>query len=1082
MDGLLDGGPQLMKLGKRQRHSSVRNRVSKTASATVHASHQRWWALCLGAVVLLFVSVIAISTAGGATLTTGEQVPGTVLPVGTVTAGTPFSSGQSVEVSVPANSLFTHNESVLIVECNAPNGVLPTLPSACDTNTNYGNTILPNADGSFDIKDYPIYSLPSASFGETASNPTQCNLGNECVLYIGLSTQDFTANHIFSQGFYVSPTPGDTGADPGDGSAPSQPTAPSASLSTVSASPTTAVADGVDSSTVTVTGLGTNSENATVPVATGTAVSLTASSTTAVITPAAGTTDANGVATFTVTDKTPEGVTLHATVGTTAITQTAAVTFAAPVVSPTASKIVASPAAVAADGTTTSTLTVTLADQGATAGPVSGQVVSVTQDTGASSTITAVSATTNANGVATFTVTDTTAEQVTYTAKAGSVTLASPATVTFGSLTVSGSASTVVALQSPAGIGVDAGTTVTVTLKTASGSPVEGRSVTLASPSLTATIQPTSGISGADGTVAFTVTDSAAESATFTATDATDSTQISQTATVVFQASQGPTPSSTLSSLVITPSSVTADGLSTANVLVTVNDSNGNPLAGKTVNVGLTVPDVKVTITPILPSGTGVAGVTGSGGLAEFQVRDTVAESVTITATDVTDNNLVLAPTAPSTITFTSGPVDGTASTITASPTAVDADGTTASTISVVLNDHFGNPVAGKTVTLSEGDGHAVIHAVSPVTQTNGTATFTVTDTTPEFVEFEATDVDDTDLAVSSTVTVTFGTPPPIQPAAADCVIVSSASSVPADGKSTATISVLLFDANGLPVSGRTVTLQSSSAAAAVSPSAVATDSTGAAAFTVSDTKAESVTFTATDSADSLVIPGSTTVSFTPATVTAPASGTELNQPIVGVAASPDGRGYWLVASDGGIFSFGDATFQGSTGALHLNKPIVGMASSPDGKGYWLVASDGGIFSFGDATFQGSTGALHLNKPIVGMASSPDGKGYWLVASDGGIFSFGDATFHGSTGSLHLNQPIVGMASTGGGKGYWLVASDGGIFSFGDATFEGSTGALHLNKPVVGMAPTGDSRGYWLAASDGGVFNAGDATFFGSKG
>jgi hypothetical protein len=114
--------------------------------------------------------------------------------------------------------------------------------------------------------------------------------------------------------------------------------------------------------------------------------------------------------------------------------------------------------------------------------------------------------------------------------------------------------------------------------------------------------------------------------------------------------------------------------------------------------------------------------------------------------------------------------------------------------------------------------------------------------------------------------------------------------------------------------------------------------------------------------------------------------------------------------------------------------PIVGMASTPDGKGYWLVASDGGIFSFGDAPFYGSTGAMHLNQPIVGMA--PDGKGYWLVASDGGIFSFGDAPFYGSTGAMHLNQPIVGMAPDG--KGYWLVASDRGVFSFGAAQFYGA--------------------------------------------
>jgi hypothetical protein len=83
-------------------------------------------------------------------------------------------------------------------------------------------------------------------------------------------------------------------------------------------------------------------------------------------------------------------------------------------------------------------------------------------------------------------------------------------------------------------------------------------------------------------------------------------------------------------------------------------------------------------------------------------------------------------------------------------------------------------------------------------------------------------------------------------------------------------------------------------------------------------------------------------------------------------------------------------------GAMHLNKPIVGMATTPDGKGYWLVAADGGVFTYGDAPFYGSMGAMHLNKPIVGMATTPDGKGYWLVAADGGVFTFGDARFYGA--------------------------------------------------------------------------------------
>ncbi len=192
-----------------------------------------------------------------------------------------------------------------------------------------------------------------------------------------------------------------------------------------------------------------------------------------------------------------------------------------------------------------------------------------------------------------------------------------------------------------------------------------------------------------------------------------------------------------------------------------------------------------------------------------------------------------------------------------------------------------------------------------------------------------------------------------------------------------------------------------------------------------------------------------------------------LNRPIVGTAATPGGNGYWLVASDGGIFSYGGAQFYGSTGGMTLNKPIVGMASTPDGKGYWLVASDGGIFSFGDAAFYGSTGGMALNKPIVGMAPTPDGKGYWLVASDGGIFSFGDAKFYGSTGGMTLTSPIVGIASTGTGAGYWLVASDGGIFSFGDAKFYGSTGGQGIYN-IVGIEAT--NSGYDIAGSDGATY------------
>jgi hypothetical protein len=88
------------------------------------------------------------------------------------------------------------------------------------------------------------------------------------------------------------------------------------------------------------------------------------------------------------------------------------------------------------------------------------------------------------------------------------------------------------------------------------------------------------------------------------------------------------------------------------------------------------------------------------------------------------------------------------------------------------------------------------------------------------------------------------------------------------------------------------------------------------------------------------------------------------------------------------------------------------MASDGSGLGYWLVASDGGIFTYGDALFFGSRGGQPLNKPIVGMMASFDGAGYWLVASDGGIFSYGDTGFQGSTGGIQLNAPVVGGTPT----------------------------------------------------------------------
>jgi hypothetical protein len=160
------------------------------------------------------------------------------------------------------------------------------------------------------------------------------------------------------------------------------------------------------------------------------------------------------------------------------------------------------------------------------------------------------------------------------------------------------------------------------------------------------------------------------------------------------------------------------------------------------------------------------------------------------------------------------------------------------------------------------------------------------------------------------------------------------------------------------------------------------------------------------------------------------------NDPLVGVASAQFGA--LLAAADGGVFAFCGAPFLGSMGGRPLNQPVVAIAATPDGKGYWLVAADGGVFAFGDAGFYGSLGGHPLNQPVTGIASTPDGKGYWLVAADGGVFAFGDAGFDGSMGGRPLNQPMVAIAANPDGTGYWTAAADGGVFSFGDAPFLGS--------------------------------------------
>lgn len=131
--------------------------------------------------------------------------------------------------------------------------------------------------------------------------------------------------------------------------------------------------------------------------------------------------------------------------------------------------------------------------------------------------------------------------------------------------------------------------------------------------------------------------------------------------------------------------------------------------------------------------------------------------------------------------------------------------------------------------------------------------------------------------------------------------------------------------------------------------------------------------------------------------------------------------------------------------SVAINGHAVEFIYTPSGKGYWIFASDGGVFCKGDAGFDGSEGGHKLNAPVVTAELTPTHLGYWLFAADGGVLCEGDAQFYGSLGDMKLNAPIVNAALTPSGKGYAMIDALGEVYcngkdgkSFGDAKYFGN--------------------------------------------
>jgi hypothetical protein len=135
-----------------------------------------------------------------------------------------------------------------------------------------------------------------------------------------------------------------------------------------------------------------------------------------------------------------------------------------------------------------------------------------------------------------------------------------------------------------------------------------------------------------------------------------------------------------------------------------------------------------------------------------------------------------------------------------------------------------------------------------------------------------------------------------------------------------------------------------------------------------------------------------------------------LNQPVVAAVTDRTRAGYWLVASDGGMFAYGDAHFYGSTGNLRLNQPIVGMAPPPTtrGTGWWPRRR--GLQLRRRRLLRLDRGASPSTSPSWAWPAPPTARatGWWPRTAGSSPSATPPST--GRPAPSPCNQPIVGMA------------------------------------------------------------------------
>ena len=152
----------------------------------------------------------------------------------------------------------------------------------------------------------------------------------------------------------------------------------------------------------------------------------------------------------------------------------------------------------------------------------------------------------------------------------------------------------------------------------------------------------------------------------------------------------------------------------------------------------------------------------------------------------------------------------------------------------------------------------------------------------------------------------------------------------------------------------------------------------------------------------------STTAFTTVAAVAAPYRGSPalVTPAVVALAATSDGRGYYVLRSNGEVDAFGVPRY-GSVPAGDLTAGVTatGIAYDAATGGYWVVSSDGRVRGF----HAPSLGGPRIHRGVRPYASAvarvdADGRATTYLRANGGVEGFG-VPWHGSlAGKAHLRR------------------------------------------------------------------------------